>query len=461
MQSTLICGGVLSFALWRKALVVTLMAVSCLIGASVSDRADAAVTEVGPLPLGDANGTLYGIKVPDNWTGLLLIDLDYVSGRNGARSTFWLSKGYALAGINRPALRRTQYDPAKEIDNLLKVMDIFEARFGKPKRVIHWGTSAGGQLALGMAELHPDKIHGAVVGCATTPIWTSGVRFDTFMVLKALLDPDNPLLLFLGLPNDSTLWVNEWQRVFTQATTTAQGRARLALGLTLTQWNTWGVDVPRPDPKDIDSFRDSIVEVALDLHERGVETQFIFETQVGVWMGNDGADYQRYWDHADPHNKQAVAQLYEEAGLDLAAEIALVNSMPRTATNRTNAEFWLSHNARTQRGTPGVPVFRFHTIGDPLVVVSQVQVYTDQIHHNGKTPLYCTAFVEREGHVRFTVAESAAALEVMLRRLDTGRWESTNATKMNEIAASLQTGTESAFVDYNMKKFSGAWRLDY
>src|SRR5262245_53098833 len=191
---------------------------ACIAAFGSASGAAAAVTEVGPAALGDANGTSYGMKVPDNWNGLLLIDLDYVTGRNGARSTYWLSKGYALAGINRPALRRTQYDPAKEIANLLQVMDLFEARFGKPKRVIHWGTSAGGQLALGMAELHPDKIHGAVAGCATTPIWTSGVRFDTFMVLKALLDPNNPLLLFLGLPNNSTVWVNEWQRVFTQAT---------------------------------------------------------------------------------------------------------------------------------------------------------------------------------------------------------------------------------------------------
>lgn len=462
MESTFFKQFLVSLVIRRASFLTLLIALMGATAAALAPMpAQAAFVEVGPSPLGDANATTYGIRKPDNWNGLLLIDLDYVTGRNSARSLYWLNKGYALAGINRPPLRRTQYNPAGEIDNLLKVMDIFEQHFGKPSRVIHWGTSAGGQLALAMAELHPERIHGAVAGCATTPIWTSGVRFDTFFILKTLLDPNNPLLGFLGLPDDSTVYTAEWKRVFDLATTTPQGRARLALGMIMAQWNTWGVGLARPDPKDIDSFRDSIVQVALRLSAPHVNTQFIFETQHGVWIGNDGADYKRYWDHADPANKHAVAKLYTEAGLDLNSEIAMINAAPRVATNRANAEYWLTHNARTQRGTPRVPVFRFHTIGDPQVVVSQVQVYTDQIHSNGNTPLYRTAFVEREGHCAFTVAESAAALEIMIRRLDSGRWESTNADKMNEIAASLNTGTVSSFVNHRLEKFNGAWRLDY
>jgi pimeloyl-ACP methyl ester carboxylesterase len=422
----------------------------------------AAFTEIGPSPLGDENGTSYGIRVPDNYNGLLIIDLDYVTGRNGARSTYWLSKGYALAGINRPPLRRTQYDPAKEIRNLLTVMDIFEARFGKPKRVIHWGTSAGGQLALAMAELHPERIHGAVAGCATTPIWTSGVRYDLFFVLRALLDPvGDPLLGFLGLPEDSSAYTERWQQLFTTASASAAGRARLALGIAIAQWNTWGVGLPRPDPRNIDEFEDHIVELAERLHAPHVNTQFIFETQAGVWIGNDGANYQSYWNNADPALKKAVQVLYDRAGLDLAAEIAKVDSAPRTVTNRTNAEFWLSHAARTQRGTPLVPVFRFHTIGDPQVVVSQMQVYNDQIRRNGKTPIYRTAYVERQGHCSFTVAESATALEIMLRRLDNKKWDSTNANNLNKLAQSLGTGTESNFIEHSLRRFNGEWRLDY
>jgi pimeloyl-ACP methyl ester carboxylesterase len=440
---------------WRSRLLAAVMLALPL-------AALAAFTEVGPSPLGDENGTSYGMRVPDNYNGLLIIDLDYVTARNNARSTYWLGKGYALAGINRPPLRRTQYDPAKEIQNLLAVMDLFEARFGKPKRVIHFGTSAGGQLAMAMAELHPERIQGAVAGCATTPIWTSGVRYDLFFILKTLLDPTNdPALGFLGLAEDSTANTERWRQLFTAASASPEGRARLALGFAIAQWNTWGVGLPRPDPRNVDDFEQHIRELALRLHAPHPNTQFIFETQSGVWIGNDGANYQSYWNNADPALRKAVQALYERAGLDLAAEIAKVNSAPRTPTNRTNAEFWLSHNARTQRGTPQVPVFRYHTIGDPQAVVSQMQVYNEQIRRNGKTPIYRNAYVERQGHCSFTVAESAAALEIMIRRLDNRKWDSTSATNLNKLAQSLGTGTESSFIEHHLRRFNGEWRLDY
>lgn len=460
-----------ALSLARRRLLIGALLAALLFGASAAPgRAAAAVsfTEVGPALLAD--GTSYGIRVPQNWNGVVINDLDYVGARNGARSLYWLGRGYAVSGIQRHPNRRYQLDPAGEVQNLLTVLDILESQFGKPKRVIAWGTSAGGQLALAFAELHPDRVDGAVAGCATTPIWTSGVRFDTFFVLKALLGPNDPLLGFLGLPDDSTPYINRWQQVLGAASLTPEGRARIALAITMTQWNTWGVGLPRPDPTDLAAFEQHIRELAIRLHQPHINTQFLFETQVGVWMGNDGANYERYWQNGDPQLRKAVRELYEKAGLDLDAEIQIVNAAPRSPTNRVAAAFWLGHAARTQRGNPQMPVFRFHTIGDPQVVVSQVQVYTDEVHKNGKTPIYRTAFVERQGHCSFTVAESAAAMEALMRRLDTnkarfqhhtGHWPSTTPQHMNELAASLNTGTESAFIDFNLRKFNGEWRLDY
>ena len=66
--------------------------------------AHAAFTEIGPSPLGDENGTSYGIRVPDNYNGLLIIDLDYVTARNSARET---SPGLFVSTARcRPGLRR-------------------------------------------------------------------------------------------------------------------------------------------------------------------------------------------------------------------------------------------------------------------------------------------------------------------------------------------------------------------
>jgi hypothetical protein len=235
--------------------------------------------------------------------------------------------------------------------------------------------------------------------------------------------------------------------------------------MVITQWNTWGVGLPRPDPRDVKAFEASIVEVARRVHQPHINTQFLFETQVGVWMGNDGADYQKYWDNADPGAKAAVAALYQAAGLDVNAEIAVVNTSPRVPVNKAAATFWYSHNARTQRGTPKIPVYRMHTIGDPQVVASQIQVYNDQIRRNRLTPLYRSGYVDREGHITFTVAEYAAAMEVMMRRLDTGQWPDTSALSMNALAGALNAGTgaqaQARFIEFYYRRFNGEWRLDY
>jgi hypothetical protein len=106
-----------------------------------------------------------------------------------------------------------------------------------------------------------------------------------------------------------------------------------------------------------------------------------------------------------------------------------------------------------------------HTIGDPQVVASQIQVYNDQIRQNRLTPIYRAAYVEREGHINFTVAEYAAAMEVMMHRLDTGAWPDTSATALNQLAQSLNAATgaqgQSRFIEYFYRRFNGDWRLDY
>jgi hypothetical protein len=271
--------------------------------------------------------------------------------------------------------------------------------------------------------------------------------------------------------------VEAWRQAFTAAAQTPQGRARLALAFTMTQWNTWGVGLPRPDPADLDAFENHLREIAVRLHQPHVNTQFIFETQVGVWIGNDGADYEEYWQNGDPQLRKAVRQLYERAGLDLHSDIRRVELSPRSPTNWEGTAFWLGHSARTQMGKPEMPVFRYHTIGDAQAPVSQVQAYTDWIRKNGKRDLYRTAFVEREGHCSFTVAEHAAAMEIMMRRLDSdaearrhngsrhgdndrhrGEWDDTRPAALNALAASLGTGTASSFIEYRLREFNGVWR---
>ena len=48
-----------------------------------------------------ANGSPWSMRRPTGWNGLLINDLDYVPAKDGARSCYWLQRGYALSGTGR------------------------------------------------------------------------------------------------------------------------------------------------------------------------------------------------------------------------------------------------------------------------------------------------------------------------------------------------------------------------
>jgi len=90
------------------------------------------------------DGTRYLMRVPSNWNGTLLRDLDYVTNVNDARYLDMLVRGYAVSGTARHARRWAgYYDPAREIAHLDTVLDLFVERFREPDRVIQYGCSGG------------------------------------------------------------------------------------------------------------------------------------------------------------------------------------------------------------------------------------------------------------------------------------------------------------------------------
>jgi pimeloyl-ACP methyl ester carboxylesterase len=112
---------------------------------------------------------------------VLISDLDFAQTPDAPRYAAMLKAGYAVAGTARRADRPTNYDPAREIDDLVTVMDRVEQRFGKPRRILQYGHSGGGHVALAMAETRPDRINGAIVGCAHTPVWLMNTELDAWL----------------------------------------------------------------------------------------------------------------------------------------------------------------------------------------------------------------------------------------------------------------------------------------
>ncbi len=467
---------------WRWLGVVATVAVSLGIAPprAAAQRA-AVVEENGTLP----DGTVYAIRVPPNWNKTLIRDLDYARDVDTSRSKYLLEKGYALAGTMRHDLRAYQYDPATEVANLNLVLDRVESRFGKPARVIQYGCSGGGNVTLEVAEDFPERIDGAVAMAAHTPVWLMNTFLDGWFALKALLidDPQAPAgraqaatLAITGLPNDRESGAAQhgidgplpiaWRQAIDGAQATPQGRARIALAFTIGQWPAWVNRLtPQPDLQDVAALEHAMYHTAFqDAANPGGEARRMFEN--AAWgqqlSWNTGLDYRELFENGNESFKRAVRELYRQAGLDLDADLARINAFPRVAASPFALEFW-KQPGRTVHGRPRIPLLRLHEIGDYQVPISLVQGYETLIRANGNDDLFRDAFVNGDGHCQFTVAESAAAIETMMRRLDTGRWGNTDPASMNTLGASLGTGTSPRFFDmtpYRQKTYNRVWVPD-
>lgn len=173
---------------------------------------------------------------------------------------------------------------------------------------------------------------------------------------------------------------------------------------------------------------------------------------------NTGVDYREFFDNGNEAYRRAVRQLYQEAGLDLAADLARINAFPRVSAAPHALAFW-NAPGRNVRGNPKIPLLRLQEIGDYQVPASLMEGYADLIRANGKEELYRAAYVEATGHCGFTVAESGAAIEIMMRRLDSGQWGDTDAGELNRLAASLD-GSPARFIPANRfrpVKYNRVW----
>ena len=82
-----------------------------------------------------------------------------------------------------------------------------------------------------------------------------------------------------------------------------------------------------------------------------------------------------------------------------------------------------------------MPVLTMHTKGDGLVVNQDEQAYASIIEDRA---LLRQVFVDRAGHCAFTPAETVAAFNALVHRIDTGEWSGVNPARLNAAAAALK-----------------------
>jgi dienelactone hydrolase len=83
------------------------------------------------------------------------------------------------------------------------------------------------------------------------------------------------------------------------------------------------------------------------------------------------------------------------------------------------------------------PVLTVHTTGDDIVNVQNEQAYATVVRKAQDSSLLRETFVHRAAHCWFTPAETIAAIQALLRRLDTGKWEGIDPADLNETASEL------------------------
>ena len=413
----------------RRALVV----VFALLAACSSSTGAAPTPSLRPSPTttsltGSIGAAQYRIEVPATWNGtLFLYSHGYVApGRiNPATdspapviSTWLLEHGYAIAGSSYSSTGWALEDAFRD---QVALLDLFNQRLAKPKRVIAWGGSLGGIISAGLVQLYPGRFAGAIPICGVlaggVATWNTGL--DGAYAFKTLLAPSSQLQL-VGI-TDPQANIQVAAQIFNDAAATPAGQARIALIAALGDLPGWFDPAgAQPAPTDY-----AAQEAAQARWESQVDFPFEFAYRAelekragGNPSWNKGVDYAHQL--AISSNNAEVTALYRAAGLDLAADLRALASGTRIKAD-TKAVAYLDRFISFD-GNLSVPVLTMHTIGDGLVVPQDETAYGDVVRAAGKQDLLRQVFVHRAGHCAFSAAETITAIEAMIARLDTGSW---------------------------------------
>ena len=445
--------------------VVPVLAMVLLLLCSGAWAQSGVTTQAGILP----DGATYLIDVPSNWNGILfLYSHGYVvpgspnppqdvAITDPATRFFMLSSGFALAGSSYAT---TGWALEQALPDQIAVLDIFDKTVGKPTRTIAWGHSLGGMITAGLIQRYPDRFDAALPMCGVLSggVATWNTALDSAFAFKTLLGGSGLQLVNITDPTGNLALA---EKILAEVQRTPQGRARLALSSAVADTPGWFVPLsPEPAANDFASQQANQF-----LWAQMVDFPFAFALRAelefraqGNVSWNTGVNYRRQLEHSASRNE--VVALYEQAGLSLDSDLDALEDAARISPDRHAIEY-VEKNI-VYNGDIHIPVLTLHTTGDGLVVVQNESAYSQVVNEDGNGELLRRTFVSRAGHCAFTPAETIAAVQTLLERLETGKWPDVEASNMNTAAAGLgpnfnvfpdpTTGklvfTPSAFVDF-------------
>jgi pimeloyl-ACP methyl ester carboxylesterase len=378
------------------------------------------------------DSTKYTLAKPDPWNGTVFVDLDSL-GMNADYSNWLYAHGIARAGITREHVGSLMDHAAA---NLVEALDIFTAKFGQPKRAIVWGNSLGGQAAAVAAFRYPDRFAAALPHCGGLMGWPAylNTNLDVAFVLKTLIDPNADLPL-VHIPEDDAALNQRWQALLEKAQQTPEGRARIALAVAIGRAPMWtSRDQTEPAADDAAGREAAAYRTVLDFSRQFTALRRRLETPAGgATSWNAGVNYTELYAAAAPLERQTVEALYRQAGRALADDLGALATAPRIAAEPGPIDF--VRRLYPFDGKIRIPVLGMSSTGDPYVWSAIDGSYAAAVHAAGKDDLLRLTYVHSAGHCAFNGAERVATFEVLLERLDTGRWPDTSPAALNKRAA--------------------------
>jgi pimeloyl-ACP methyl ester carboxylesterase len=424
----------------KRAFFLIISVVFLLLLAAGSARAQAGVTAIpGSLP----DGATFLIEVPANWNGtLFLYSHGYVvpGSKNPAQDVgdpftrfFMLSSGYALAGSSYAT---TGWAIHEALMDQIALLDKFKKMVGHPKRTIAWGHSLGGIITAGLIQRNPESFDAALPMCGVLSggVATWNTALDGAFAFKTLLAPGTGLQVVNIANPIANLDLAEV--LLAEAQATPQGRARIALAGAFSDLPGWFTPLS-PEPASTDFAGQ---ETNQFLWDQQVDFPFVFAFRAelearaqGNVSWNTRVDYRRQLDRSI--GRDQVRALYKQAGLDLDADLDALNDAARVSAD-PEAVGYLERNIVFD-GEIHIPVLTLHTTGDGLVVVQNESAYKQVVDEADNGEFLRRTFVHRAGHCTFTPAETIAAVQTLINRLDTGRWRDVDPSDLNNAATAL------------------------
>jgi hypothetical protein len=337
-------------------------------------QSPAGITEVGLL-----NGAAYRIDVPLHWNHSLVVFYHgyalqpvtyHIAARLTGQELPFFERHYAVI---QSAFSRTGWALEQAYPETDALRRYFVKKYGQPLETYVAGGSMGGQLVAVTLELNPKPYLGGLDLCGS--VGPTYVNFDHRFAMRAAFDYYFPGVMPPLVPVPSTFddTIADRDKVYDALRADPAGATAMR--------NLTGLHNDANLAHDI-AYWTFIVK---DLQERSGGNPFDNRNFVynGTSPSSAGEDF------------------------DLNAKVRRYAASPK-------ARAYLLHHY-TPTGRLGRPMLALHTIYDPIVQLSQLELYQDEVQVAGAEQNLVQQLVDREGHCDFTQDEIGDAFDEMVR----------------------------------------------